>query len=84
MFEARINTIKGSGNAKELFFKEKQAIREEMKQVKQEILQLENNLGFFSTSKGKNPFKEQVKKNISVAESKLEALKAKLKMIPNE
>lgn len=84
MFEARINTIKGSGNAEELFFKEKQAIREEMKQVKQEILQLENNLGFFSTSKGKNPFKEQVKKNISVAESKLEALKAKLKMIPNE
>src|SRR5690554_3256229 len=84
MFEARINTIKGSGSAEELFFKEKQAIREEMKQVKQEILQLENNLGVFSTSKGKNPFKEQVKKNISVAESKLEALKAKLKMIPNE
>ncbi|HLW40700.1 MAG TPA: DUF349 domain-containing protein [Brumimicrobium sp.] len=84
MFEARISTIKGSGNAEVLFSKEKQAIREEINTIKQEIMQLENNLGFFASSKGKNPFKEQVEKNIAIEQNKIEALKAKLKMIPNE
>lgn len=84
MFEARISTIKGSGNAEALFSKEKQAIREEINTIKQEIMQLENNLGFFASSKGKNPFKEQVEKNIAIEQNKIEALKAKLKMIPNE
>ncbi len=84
LFEARINTIKGSGNAAYLFDKEKQAIRAEIDQVKQQIIQFENNLGFFANSKGANALKDQVEANIAEEKEKIDLLKAKLKMIPNE
>jgi hypothetical protein len=84
MFEARLNTIKGSGNAEQLFEKEKQAIRAEIDKVKQDIIQFENNLGFFANSKGANALKDQVEKNIEEEKEKINMLKAKLKMIPNE
>ena len=84
LFEARINTIKGSGNAELLFDKEKQAIRAEIDQVKQQIIQFENNLGFFANSKGANALKDQVEANIAEEKEKIELLKSKLKMIPNE
>ncbi len=84
LFEARINTIKGSGNSEYLFDKEKQAIRAEIDQVKQQIIQFENNLGFFANSKGANALKDQVEANIAEEKEKIELLKAKLKMIPNE
>jgi hypothetical protein len=84
MFDARLNTIKGSGNAQELFEKEKQSIRSEIDQIKQQIIQFENNLGFFANSKGANTLKEQVEANIAQEQKKIEVLKAKLKMIPNE
>lgn len=84
MFEARISTMQGSGNSSELLEREKRAIRDEMQKIKHEIIQFENNLGFFANSKGSNPIKEQVEKSIQAEQEKLEALKAKLKMIPNE
>ena len=84
MFEARINTLKGSGNSKNLLAKEKETIRKEMETVNQQIIQFENNLGFFANSKGTNPLKEQAEKNLIAEQDKLDALKAKLKMIPNE
>lgn len=84
MFEARLNTLKGSGNSKELFQKEKQAIRNEIDKIKQQIIQYENNLGFFSNSSGSNALKDQVEENIKQEQEKIDMLKAKLKMIPNE
>ena len=84
MFEARIKTLQGSGNAAELFEKEKQLIRAEIGTVQQEIIQFENNLGFFANSKGANALKDQVENNIKAEQDRLLALKAKLKMIPNE
>lgn len=84
MFEARIKTLQGSGNSAELFEKEKLAIRTEISTIQQEIIQFENNLGFFANSKGANALKDQVENNIKAEQDKLEALKAKLKMIPNE
>lgn len=84
MFEARLNTLKGSGNSKELFQKEKQAIRNEIDKIKQQIIQYENNLGFISSSSGSNPLKDQVEANIKQEQEKIDMLKAKLKMIPNE
>lgn len=84
MFEARINTLKGSGNSGELLSKEKETIRAAINTVKQQIMQFENNLGFFKHSKGPNPLKEQAESNLVVEQEKLDALIAKLKMIPNE
>ena len=84
MFEARIKTLQGSGNAAELFEKEKIVIRNDINTIQQEIIQFENNLGFFANSKGANALKDQVENNIKAEQDKLKALKAKLKMIPNE
>jgi hypothetical protein len=52
--------------------------------VKQDMIQLENNLGFFANSKGANVLKAEVEKKIHAEREKIEALKAKLKSIPNE
>ncbi len=84
MFEAHIDTLKGSGNSAELLRKEKDHIRREIDAVKKDILHLENNMGFFSSSKGTNPLLAQAEKNIKKEKDKLQALVAKLKMIPNE
>ncbi len=84
MFEARLETLKSSPNASDLFYKEKQAIRNTIDEVKNTIVQYENNLGFFANSKGANSLKEEVERKITKEKEKLAALKAKLKMIPNE
>jgi hypothetical protein len=41
-------------------------------------------LGFFANSKGANALKDQVEANIAEEQKKIEVLKSKLKMIPNE
>ena len=84
LFQAKLSQISGSADAAELFEREKQAIRTEMNKVKQDMIQLENNLGFFANSKGANVLKAEVEKKIHAEREKIEALKAKLKSIPNE
>lgn len=84
LFESKLSTLKGQGNAKELLAKEKMHIRKQIDEVKQQLIQYENNLGFFSNAKSNSPLLNEVKKNIEKAQSKLAALKQKLKLIPNE
>lgn len=84
LFEAKLETMRGSSNASKLLDNERQVIRKEIDAIKQNIIQFENNLGFFANSKGANPLKEQVEQNIEAEKKKLDALKLKLKSIPNE
>jgi predicted DNA-binding protein YlxM (UPF0122 family) len=84
LFEAHIATLSANANAPELFEREKQSIRNEINQVKQQIIQFENNLGFFANSKGADVLKAEVEKKIDAEKRKIEALKQKLKLIPNE
>jgi hypothetical protein len=84
LFQAKLSQISGSADAAELFEKEKQAIRNDINKIKQDMIQLENNLGFFANSKGANALKAEVEKKIEVEREKIEVLKAKLKSIPNE
>lgn len=84
LFEAKLETMRGSSNASKLLDNERQVIRKEIDAIKQNIIQFENNLGFFANSKGANPLKEQVEQNIEAEKKKLDALKQKLKSIPNE
>ncbi|MDX1650947.1 MAG: DUF349 domain-containing protein [Brumimicrobium sp.] len=84
LFQARLDTMKGSDQADRLFEKEKDAIRNEINQIKQQVIQYENNLGFFANSKGANKLRDQVLANIEKEKEKIEALKTRLKMIPNE
>ncbi len=84
MFQARIDTLSGSQDSARAFSREKSDIRQQIEGLKNEIRQYENNLGFFANSKGADELKKEVEAKINASKSKIEALKRKLSMIPNE
>jgi hypothetical protein len=84
LFQARIDTLASSPDAERLFSREKSEIRQQMEQIKNDMLQYENNLGFFAKSKGADLLRKEVEGKINASKNKIEALKRKLKMIPNE
>lgn len=84
LFEARLETLAGSPDAARAFSREKAEIRQQIDTLKSDILQLENNLGFFARSKGADELRKEVEGKINASKNKIEALIRKLKMIPNE
>jgi hypothetical protein len=84
MFQARLETIQGSPEAGRLLSKERSDIRQQIEKLKAEILQLDNNLGFFARSKGADALRKEVEAKINAVQNRIEGLKLKLKQIPNE
>ena len=84
MFQARIDTLLASPIAAKLLDKEKMDLRRQIDTIKQDIAQYENNLGFFSNSKGSNALKEEVERKIATSKRKIEEITRKIKMIPSE
>lgn len=84
LFQARVETISASSKASQLFSDLKFDLRKEIDKEKKEINQLENNLGFFANSKGADALKKQVEVKVKKAEERIDTIKQKLKMIPNE
>ena len=84
MFQARIDTLAGSPDASRLFAREKADIRKKIDLLNHDILQLENNLGFFANSKGADALKKEVEKKIERAKDEILALRQRIKLIPNE
>lgn len=84
MFKAKLDTLAGAPDASRLYSREKQDLRAKIDQLKGDIIQFENNLGFFANSKGADALKQDVMKKIDKAKSEIESIKAKIKMIPNE
>lgn len=84
MFQARLDTLAGSPDSSRLFAREKADLRKKIEQLQHEILQLENNLGFFANSKGADALKKEVEKKIERAKNEIVAMRQKIKLIPNE
>lgn len=84
MFKAKIDTLMASPDASRKLSALKYDLRSDIDKIKKEIIQLENNLGFFSNSKGANKLKEDVEKKINHANERIAGIKSMLKMIPNE
>ena len=84
LFEARIETLSASADPSKAYAREKADIRQQIEKLKSEMLQLENNLGFFARSKGADALRKEVEGKVQAAGAKIEALKRKLKLIPNE
>lgn len=84
MFQARLDTIVSAPDAGRKLNTLRMEIRKEIDAQKKEINLLENNLGFFANSKGADALKKDVEKKIGKANAKIDALKRKLKAIPNE
>ena len=84
LFQAEIDTIATAPNSYRKFQQLRNDIRSQIDREKKEINLLENNLGFFSNSKGADVLRKDVEKKIERANQKIDGLKRKLKAIPNE
>jgi hypothetical protein len=84
LFQSKLDTLKASPDANRLIDRERQEIRKNIDLLKQDILQFENNLGFFANSKGADEMKKEVEKKINASKRKIEDYKKKLKMLTAE
>lgn len=81
LFQARLDTMKGDPNSERAMAREKYDLHDKINKLKSDILQFENNLGFFAKSKGADLLKKEVEAKVAAAQRKIEELKAKIKMI---
>ena len=81
LFKVKINELSGSQHPEKSLEKEAQHIREKVRTIKANILQYENNLGFFKNSKGANALKEEVELKIESNKQILRKLETKLNMV---
>ncbi|HEU4497561.1 MAG TPA: DUF349 domain-containing protein, partial [Flavobacterium sp.] len=79
-FNSRIDQLSDSDDTRKLE-NEKIFLIRKIEEVQQEILQLENNIQFFTNAKKDNPMVLEVKKNIERHKESLEMWKEKLKQI---
>lgn len=84
LFLSKIETLKASPNAHKLLDRERGELRKQIDLLKQDIIQFENNLGFFAKSKGATELKKEVEKKIDHSKRKIDELTRKIKMIVNE
>ncbi|PQB04716.1 DUF349 domain-containing protein [Aureitalea marina] len=77
-FEAKVNTLVAEADQRKLN-NEEIFLRKKIDEVKKEIGQLENNLGFFQHVADDNPLVAEVHKNIGQHKTELEKWKDKLK-----
>ncbi len=83
LFQAKLDTLKASPNADQLLNREKADIREKISRMEGDIRQYENNLGFFSNSKGADSLRKEVEQKIQHTRNKIDDLKRKLKQLAN-
>lgn len=83
-FQAKLEGLLASPDKQRLLQAERQEIRKQIDFLQKDIFTLENNLGFFARSKGADQLRLEVEKKVAAAQEKIQGLKAKLKLIPNE
>lgn len=81
MFQAKIDTLKASPNADKALYREHGDLMDKMNKLKADILQYENNLGFFANSKGADALRKEVEGKIAAAHRKIDELKRKIAML---
>ena len=84
LFQAKLETMAASSDARTMYLREKADLRKRIETLEHDIIQLENNLGFFANSKGADALKKEVEKKIEHARNEISATRQKIKMIPNE
>lgn len=78
MFQARLDTLKSSPNAEKALSRERADLVDKLNRLKADILQYENNLGFFSKSKGADALRKEVEGKIAASNRKIDELKRKI------
>jgi hypothetical protein len=78
MFQARLDTLKSSPNSEKALSRERADLVDKLNRLKADILQYENNLGFFSKSKGADALRKEVESKIAASNRKIDELKRKI------
>jgi hypothetical protein len=81
LFQARLDTLKASPNADKVLARERADLFDKMHKLKADILQYENNLGFFARSKGADALRKEVEQKINAAQRKIEEIQQKIKQL---
>lgn len=83
LFQARVDTLKANPNADKMLARERADLFDKMHQLKADILQYENNLGFFARSKGASAdaLRKEVDQKIEAAKRKIEEIQRKIKQL---
>jgi len=79
--EEKIETLKDSDKSEVLLKREQDHVRNKISKLKSDIIQFENNMGFFAKSKGADKLKEEVEKKIVTAKKEIDSLKEQLSII---
>jgi hypothetical protein len=84
LFKNKLESMKGSQFGQKLIDKEKEFIVNTISKLNAEIIQYENNIGFFAKSKGADKLREDVDRKIDSAREKINTLKDKLKLLKQQ
>lgn len=83
-YKERIESLQNDPDAKANLYREKIAIETKLSKIKAEIMQWENNLGFFASSKKADLLKEEFERKIQSARQEAALLEAKLKVLRSQ
>ena len=81
MFQAKLDNLRSSANPDKAMARERAELHEKISQLRSDILQYENNLGFFAKSKGADSLRKEVESKIMAAKRRIEELQQKLKLL---
>lgn len=79
--EEKIETLKESDKSDLLIRREQDHVRNKISKLKSDIIQFENNMGFFAKSKGADKLKEEIEKKVDRAKKEIDALKEQLSIL---
>lgn len=81
LFQAKLDTLKANPNGDRMLARERADLFDKMHKLKADILQYENNLGFFARSKGADALRKEVESKIQAAQRKIEEIQRKIKQL---
>lgn len=81
MFQAKLDNLRSSANPDKAMARERAELHEKISKLRSDILQYENNLGFFAKSKGADSLRKEVESKIMAAKRRIEELQQKLKLL---
>ena len=80
-FQEKVDILKNSPEADKRISKERAFIRNKITKIQEDLNVWENNIGFFSSSKGSNKLILEFEQKIKRAKDEIETLKVKLRML---
>ena len=79
-FENRVENLSDQGGER-MLARERDQVRRKIDEASKELMQLENNMGFFSSAGSNNPLLKEAEKNIQQHKNMIEGLKEQVKML---